>query len=256
MRLRSARDRSLQSRRRVSVVGVTQLGTPHHHHEVVDSTNTLAKQLAEQGAPHGTTITADEQTAGRGRQGRVWVAPAGTALLMSVIARPVIASYKLAPLAAALAVAEACEELADVEAAIKWPNDVWIDQRKVSGILVEARPDQNLDRSWIVVGIGLNTSVPLELMPEDLQQTATTLALPPGTDALTPLLLRLDHWLHADSDATVEAWRTRDALRGREISWADGTGLAAGVDDEGNLLVQGSDGVTTLRAGEVHLSLS
>lgn len=235
---------------------MTQLGTPHHHHEVVDSTNTLAKQLAEQGAPHGTTITADEQTAGRGRQGRVWVAPAGTALLMSVIARPVIASYKLAPLAAALAVAETCEELADVEASIKWPNDVWIEGRKVSGILVEARPDQNVERSWIVVGIGLNTSVPLELMPEDLQQTATSLALPPGTDALGPLLARLDRWLHAESAETVEAWRTRDALRGREISWAEGSGLAAGIDDEGNLLVRGcGGGVHTLRAGEVHLSI-
>lgn len=232
------------------------LGTPHHHHAVIDSTNAFAKQLAEAGAEHGTTITADEQTAGRGRQGRTWVAPAGTALLMSVIARPVIPDYKVAPLAAALAVAEVCEQLADVEAKIKWPNDVWIDKRKVSGILVEARPDQNLDRSWIVVGIGLNTSVPLELMPEDLQQTATSLGLPAGTDALTPLLARLDHWLHSDPLETVEAWRKRDALRGREISWADDSGLAAGVDDQGNLLVRScGGGVKTLRAGEVHLKL-
>lgn len=232
------------------------LGNPHQHHAVVDSTNTLAKQLAEQGAPHGTTITADEQTAGRGRQGRVWVAPVGSALLMSVIARPVIDSYKLAPLAAALAVAETCERLADVSTKIKWPNDVWIDGRKVSGILVEARPDQVEERSWLVVGIGLNTSVRLEDMPEDLQRTATSLNLPAGTDALSPLLERLDHWLHAEPAQTVEAWRERDALRGREISWADGSGLAAGVDDQGNLLARGcGGGVTTLRAGEVHLKV-
>ncbi len=236
---------------------MNQLGTPHHHHEVIDSTNTRAKQLAAQGAPHGTTITADEQTAGRGRQGRAWVAPAGTALLMSVIARPVIPNYKLAPLAAALAVAETCESLADVEAQIKWPNDVWIDRKKVSGILVEARPDQNAERSWIVVGIGLNTSVPLDQMPEDLQSTATSLALPLGVDALSPLLERLDHWLHSDSSDTVSAWSKRDALRGKEISWADGSGLAAGVDDQGNLLVRGCGaGITTLRAGEVHLTPS
>lgn len=232
------------------------LGTPHHHHAVIDSTNALAKQLAEEGAEHGTTITADEQTAGRGRQGRSWVAPAGTALLMSVIARPVIAGYKVAPLSAALAVAETCEELADVTAHIKWPNDVWIDGRKVSGILVEARPHQVPEQSWMVIGIGLNTSVRLDQMPEDLQQTATSLALPLGTDALTPLLARLDRWLHTDPSETIAAWRTRDALRGREISWAEGSGLAAGVDDEGNLLVRGcGGGVTTLRAGEVHLSL-
>jgi BirA family biotin operon repressor/biotin-[acetyl-CoA-carboxylase] ligase len=232
------------------------LGTPHHHHAVIDSTNTEAKRLAEEGAAHGTTVTADEQTAGRGRQGRVWVAPAGSALLMSVIARPVTEQHKLAPLAAALAVAETCEELAQVETAIKWPNDVWIEGRKVSGILVEARPEHDPAKSWLVVGIGLNTSVRLEDMPEDLQQTATTLGLPAGVDALTPLLRRLDHWLQADSDAIVDAWRPRDALRGREISWADGSGIADGIDDEGNLLVRGAGSdVTTLRAGEVHLSL-
>lgn len=233
------------------------LGTPHHHHEVVDSTNTLAKQLAEQGAPHGTTITADEQTAGRGRQGRAWIAPPGMALLMSVIARPVIPNYKLAPLAAALAVAETCESLADVEAQIKWPNDVWVDRKKVSGILVEARPDQNVERSWMVVGIGLNTAVDLADMPEELRATATTLGLSPDADALNPLLARLDHWLHAAAAETVSAWSERDALRGKEISWADGSGLAAGVDDQGNLLVRGCGaGVTTLRAGEVHLTPS
>ena len=123
------------------------LGTPHHHHAVIDSTNAEAKKLAEQGAPHGTTVTADEQTAGRGRQGRVWVAPAGSALLVSVIARPVTEQHKLAPLAAALAVATTCEELAGVKAKIKWPNDVWIEGRKVSGILVEARPEHDPAKS-------------------------------------------------------------------------------------------------------------
>lgn len=232
------------------------LGDPHHHHSFIDSTNTEAKRLAEAGAAHGTLVTADEQTAGRGRQGRVWVAPAGTALLMSVIARPVTEQHKLAPLAAALAVAETCEEVAGVQAAIKWPNDVWIEGRKVSGILVEARPEHDPAKSWLVVGIGLNTSVRLEDMPEDLQQTATTLGLAAGTDALTPLLRHLDNWLQAEAEAIVTAWRPRDALRGREISWADGSGIAAGIDDEGNLLVRGCGaGVTTLRAGEVHLSL-
>lgn len=176
---------------------------------------------------------------------------------MSVIARPVTDAHKLAPLAAALAVAETCEQLADVNTTIKWPNDVWIDGRKVSGILVEARPDQVADRSWLVVGIGLNTSVKLADMPEDLQQTATSLDLPPGTDALSPLLARLDHWLHTDSTETIAAWSERDALRGREISWADGSGLAAGVDDQGNLLVRScGGGVITLHAGEVHLKVA
>jgi BirA family biotin operon repressor/biotin-[acetyl-CoA-carboxylase] ligase len=232
------------------------LGTPHLHYRVCESTNDVAKNLAEKGAAHGLVVTAAEQTAGRGRQGRAWVAPPNTSLLMSALARPVVDSYKLAPLAAALAVAETCESLADVQTAIKWPNDVWIDGKKVSGILAEARPDHSPDRSWLVVGIGLNTSVPLELMPEDLQQTATTLGLPIGTDALTPLVARLDHWLTSDAAAVVDAWRSRDALLDRSISWADGTGVAAGIDEHGNLIVrQDDDTLSALTAGEVHLAV-
>jgi BirA family biotin operon repressor/biotin-[acetyl-CoA-carboxylase] ligase len=232
------------------------LGEPHHHHRVCASTNDLAKQLADAGAAHGTTITADEQTAGRGRQGRAWVAPAGSALLMSTIARPVTENYKLAPLAAALAVAETCEQLADVSTQIKWPNDVWIDGRKVSGILVEARPDENPETSWLVIGIGLNTAVPLDQMPTDLQETAATLGLDRSIDALAPLLERLDHWLGSSSEQTIEAWRARDALRGRRIAWAAGSGIAGGIDASGNLIVACDDGTTeTLAAGEVHLAV-
>lgn len=233
------------------------LGEPHIHLEVTESTNALAKEQATLGAAHGTTITADAQTAGRGRQGRAWVAPAGSALLMSVILRPAEARHRFAPLAAALAVAETSEALADVEAMIKWPNDVWIDGRKVSGILVEARPHHEPESSWVVIGIGLNTSVDLAEMPEDLQETATTLGLPPGIDALTPLLERLDHWIDAPTDELLAAWRERDALRGRQIAWDGGAGTAAGVDEEGNLIVELEDGsTTTLGAGEVHLKIS
>jgi BirA family biotin operon repressor/biotin-[acetyl-CoA-carboxylase] ligase len=235
---------------------MSALGEPHIHLEVTESTNALAKEQATLGAAHGTTITAGAQTAGRGRQGRTWVAPAGSALLMSVILRPAEPHHRFAPLAAALAVAETSEKLAGVEATIKWPNDVWIDGRKVSGILVEARPHHNVECSWVVIGIGLNTSVDLAEMPEDLQETATTLGLPPGTDALTPLLERLGHWIDAPVGELLAAWSERDALRGRRISWEGGTGTAAGIDDEGNLQVTLDDGSTTsLGAGEVHLKL-
>jgi BirA family biotin operon repressor/biotin-[acetyl-CoA-carboxylase] ligase len=232
------------------------LGEPHIHLETVGSTNALAKERAAAGAAHGTTITADEQTAGRGRQGRAWIAPAGGALLMSVILRPLIERYRLAPLAAALAVAEVCEELAGVRAQIKWPNDVWIDGRKVGGILIEARPEHDIECSWMVVGIGLNTRLQIDQLPPELRSTAASLELDPGSDALGPLLIRLDHHLHAEPAETIAAWRSRDALRGREISWEGGEGIAAGIDDEGNLLVRGcGGGVRTLRSGEVHLSL-
>ncbi len=236
---------------------MARLGDPHLHFPIVDSTNALAKEHATAGAAHGTVITADEQTAGRGRQGRSWVAPAGSALLMSVIVRPSECHHRFAPLAAALAVAETCEALAEVSARIKWPNDVWIDGRKVSGILVEGRPDSEPARSWVVIGIGLNTSVDLAQLPPELQQTAASLSLPPKTDALTPLLARLEYWLGAPTDALIEAWSARDALKGREIAWDDGDGVAAGIDDQGNLLVRTcGGGVKTLGAGEVHLRVS
>ncbi|MBJ7458235.1 MAG: biotin--[acetyl-CoA-carboxylase] ligase [Thermoleophilaceae bacterium] len=233
------------------------LGHPHIHLDVVDSTNALAKEQATAGAAHGTTFTASQQTAGRGRHGRSWVAPAGSALLMSVILRPAAEHHRFAPLAAALAVAETCEQLADVRAQIKWPNDVWIEGRKVSGILVEARPNPDPEKSWVVVGIGLNTRVRLEDLPEELQQTATSLSLGEGVDALTPLLARLEQWIAAPTRELIQAWSARDALRGRDIAWAEGEGIANGIDDEGNLLVRRcGGGISILGAGEVHLSLN
>src|SRR5207244_727866 len=99
------------------------IGSPRAHYRLVDSTNARARELAVGGAPHGMLVTAAEQTAGRGRQGRAWVAPAGEALLMSLVVRELGAGTL--PLATAVAVAEACEERAPVEARIKWPNDVW-----------------------------------------------------------------------------------------------------------------------------------
>jgi BirA family biotin operon repressor/biotin-[acetyl-CoA-carboxylase] ligase len=200
-------------------------------------------------------VTAREQSAGRGRQGRSWVAPPGSALLCSTIVRPVESRHRLAPLAAGLAVSETCESLAGVSCQIKWPNDVWIDGRKVAGILVEARSD-SAEGSWAVVGIGLNTSVDLATMPQDLRLTATTLGLPAGSSALGPLMAALEHWLDSPPETVVAAWRTRDALLGRAISWAAGSGEAAGIDDHGNLLVRKQDGtIESLTAGEVHLSL-
>src|SRR5204863_4282353 len=100
------------------------LGHPRVHHRVTASTNERAKELALAGAPHGTIVTADEQTAGRGRQGRTWVAPPGSALLLSVLLRDLGKAQAHLPLAAALAVCEACEQAAPVSCRIKWPNDV------------------------------------------------------------------------------------------------------------------------------------
>jgi BirA family transcriptional regulator, biotin operon repressor / biotin---[acetyl-CoA-carboxylase] ligase len=220
------------------------IGRPRVHFRVTDSTNERARSLATAGAPHGTLVTADEQSAGRGRQGRVWTAPPRSAVLMSVVLRELSETL---PLAAAVAV---CESQA-VDAQIKWPNDVWIDGRKLAGILVEARPQEG----WAVLGIGMNVST--EEFPPELHATSLRLAglaVAPD-DALAALLSALDEWLARPTAEVLAAWRSRDALLGRRVRWADGSkeGKAAGVDDSGALIVETADGTVTLDAGEVHL---
>ena len=233
------------------------IGSPRVHHRLTDSTNQRAKELADRGAPHGTVVTADEQTAGRGRQGRSWVAPPGAAVLMSVVVRE-LDSMSMLPLGAALAVCDAAEARAPVRCQIKWPNDVWIDGRKLSGILVEGRPAAG----WAVVGIGLNVLTREDEFPEVLRSTATSLAAAGGPavggpaavgETLDALLAGLDRWLGAPAGEVLAAWRERDALLGWRIEWGEGEGVAAGVDDSGSLLVDTDAGRVALGAGEVHL---
>ena len=226
------------------------IGTPRVHHRVTDSTNERAKELAYAGALHGTLVTADEQSAGRGRQGRAWTAPPGSAVLMSLILRDLDERHALLPLAAAVAVCEACVD-ASPAPLVKWPNDVWIEERKVAGILIEGRPQAG----WAVLGIGVNVTT--ESFPPELAEIATSLRLA-GYDtapaALLPALLSaLDRWIGAPPEAVLDAWRSRDALKGERVRWADGEGVADGIDDSGTLRVRTGDGLVTLDAGEVHL---
>jgi BirA family biotin operon repressor/biotin-[acetyl-CoA-carboxylase] ligase len=218
------------------------LGRPRLHLRETTSTNERARELAAAGAPHGTLVTTGLQTAGRGRQGRTWTAPAGRALLLSLVLRSFDA---LAPLRAGLAVAD----LAGTGARVKWPNDVLVDGRKVAGILVEARPQE----AWAVLGIGVNVALASEDLPVE---TAGTLGRSPREleAALAELLDRLARWLAEPAAGVFAALRERDALLDRPVAWADGEGVAAGIDDGGALLVRCADGsVVALEAGEVHL---
>ncbi len=228
-------------------------GNPRHHRRSCDSTNDLARELAAGGAPQGTVVTAEEQVAGRGRQGRSWTAPAGKALFYSAIVRPLEQRHLVLPLAAPLAVAEAAEAIADVSCAIKWPNDVWIEGRKCAGVLIEARPQDG----WAVIGVGLNVSIEPDEFPEELRETATSLGADATVDgALQALNESLKRWTRADPQEVLAAFRERDALRGRQIAWNGGNGTAEGIDERGNLLVAtGSGEQVSLGAGEVHLRL-
>jgi BirA family biotin operon repressor/biotin-[acetyl-CoA-carboxylase] ligase len=226
-------------------VSGARLGRPRLHLRATTSTNDRARELAQAGAPHGTLVTAAEQTAGRGRQGRTWSAPAGSTLLLSVVLRDPPA---LLPLAAALAVAE----VAGARAQIKWPNDVLLDGRKIAGILAEGRPQDG----WAVLGVGLNVALRIEDLPPELHDTAGTLGLEPADlePILERLLAGLARTLALDEVRLLDAYRARDALRGREVRWAAGHGRAAGIDGAGRLVVELPEGGrTALSAGEVHL---
>jgi BirA family biotin operon repressor/biotin-[acetyl-CoA-carboxylase] ligase len=149
---------------------------------------------------------------------------------------------------AGVAVADVVGERAE----LKWPNDVLVDGRKVAGILVEGRPQEG----WAVAGIGLNVAVRNSDFPDELRGRAGTMGLDPA--AIEPTLKRLlrclERWLVADPGSVLEAVRARDALRDKQIHWTGGQGRAAGVDDQGRLLVRCADGRTlSLQAGEVHL---
>jgi len=230
-----------------------RFGLPHRHFCVTDSTNARARELVEAGAPHGTVVTAAEQTAGRGRQGRTWTAPPGKALLYSAVLRPLDERHLLLPLSVPIAVCEAAEALAPgIECAIKWPNDIWVDGRKLAGILIEAKPQD----SWAVIGVGLNLTIEPGEFPPDLRDTAISLFASTPLTAAEVVNRHLDHWVTAPSADVLDAWRSRDALRGREVSWEDGSGIADGIDDRGHLAVAvaGGDRVL-LGAGDVHLRL-
>ena len=185
------------------------IGQPRVHHREVGSTNLVGRELAAAGAPNGTLVTADHQSAGRGRSDRAWEAPPRSSVLMSVVVRPADA---LLPLRAAVAL---CDVVSG--AAIKWPNDVLVDGRKLAGILVEGRPQEG----WAV---------------------------------LDALLMALSERIAQPAPSVLAAWGERDALLNKQIRWEPkGAGTAAGVDESGALLVDTEDGRVALDAGEVHL---
>jgi BirA family biotin operon repressor/biotin-[acetyl-CoA-carboxylase] ligase len=249
--------------------GEVLLGRPRVHLRQTGSTNDRARDLASAGAPHGTLVTASAQSAGRGRQGRRWSAPADSSLLMSLVLR---GPTPLLPLIAAVAVCD----IAGDEAQVKWPNDIVLVRvpttagmdvapgdagpgvpalAKLAGILVEGRPQER----WAVLGIGLNVAVQLEELPVELRAGAATLGCSPS--AIEPLLERLltalQRRLAEPVAATLDAWRSRDALHRRKIAWGSGRGRAEGIDDTGRLIVAlAGGGQTALDAGEVHLDVS
>ena len=225
-----------------------RLGEPRIHVESCDST----QGLLDATMPEGALALADFQTAGRGRLGRTWEAPAGAAILSSVLLKPPPErKFQELSLVAGVAVADALEELLGLALQIKWPNDVMLRRTKVSGILAEAR------EGAVVLGIGVNVNQTRDQLPErgGSLRTATGCEWerePVLAAVLVALGRRYEEWVGAGLDAVYDGLGPRDFLRGRRVSVNGTSGTAVKIDREGRLeIATGHGEVVTVESGEV-----
>lgn len=245
-----------------SHLGTLMLGRSLDVRETTASTNDDARTAAEAGAPHGHTVVADSQTSGRGSHGKTWSSPPGSDLYFSVVVRPRldVAALPWVTLAVGVAVAETVDELLGTNvAAVKWPNDVLVHDRKISGILVEST-SSGARVAYAIVGIGLNVRR-LE-WPSALDVPATSLAAegllaPSRAQVLARVLLRFEQRLSALENGRrteiVDAIRARLAWRGRDVSVGDETGVLTGVADDGALLLASEGRTSLVRSGTLRL---
>ena len=263
------------------------LGTSLLYYPTVGSTNDVAAALAggSNARLEGAVVIADAQTAGRGRRGRTWFSPPGSGLYISVLLLPGRArpsperATSLLTLAAGVAIAEGIERVTGLGPQIKWPNDVLVGRRKLAGILAEGVVADRADRSagigHVVLGYGIN--VGLMSVPADLRERTTSLEAELGravdraavaAESLAALAARYDDLLTGRFDAILDAWRRRSpSSLGTRVTWAPGStagaagtaavtgdtrsGLTAGIDEDGALLVRTSLGTERVVAGEL-----
>lgn len=226
------------------------------------STMDVARQEARRGAPEGTMVLADKQTAGRGRLNRAWLSPEGS-LALSVILYPGLASLPSLIMLASLAVVHAIEQTTGLKAAIKWPNDVLINGRKVCGILIESNVQGN-KVNYAIIGIGININLRLADFAE-IRPIATSLSDELGRevsrlDVVRCLLVEIERlYLELSRGESIyEEWRDRLLTLGRRVRATSGDtvyeGIAESVARDGSLRLRGSDGsLTAIVAGDVTL---
>jgi BirA family biotin operon repressor/biotin-[acetyl-CoA-carboxylase] ligase len=245
---------------------MAQFGSSILRYDSVSSTNDVARELAVSGAGEGVCVIAREQTAGRGRQGRLWSSPPGEGLYLSLVLRPQLnpADSAIMTLAAAVGVAETLKLDFEVAADIKWPNDVLASGRKICGILVESAI-QNDQLQYAVIGIGVN--IAQRSFPGDLEFSATSLLLETGRliepeGFAQPMLERLEHWYKTvitHPDQVIERWEELSSYaRGRRVGVesADGAieGITRGLTSRGALILEMDSGeIRAVVAGEVSL---
>lgn len=242
-----------------------RMGREIRYFSTIDSTNQFAKKIAEEGAADGTLIIADEQTAGKGRSGRHWVTRPGEAASFTLILRPKLPPDKVSmvTLVMGLAVSNTVHALYDVDAGIKWPNDVVLDGKKICGILTEMSAEIN-EVHYIVIGVGINAN--MTQIPQELMQTATSLELVLGRSVnraqLLAVLMQEFEDLYERFEETgslkdmMEAYNRVCVNQDRPVRVLDPkgeyTGIARGIDEHGVLLVETEEGsLSRVSSGEV-----
>lgn len=238
--------------------------------ESTGSTNPDAKRFAEEGAPHGTIVVADRQTAGRGRRGRTWSSPSGKSIYFTIVVRPAFAPDKasMITLVMALSVAQAIEEVTGLPAQIKWPNDIVVHKKKVCGILTEMSMTPEMDEiQFVVAGVGVNTNHNgPEEFPEEIRETAASLKMESGehidrAGLLGRILARFEENYDCferiqDLSALREAYQAHLINMDTQVLVLDPAGeyagISRGISETGELIVERENGDRVLvYAGEV-----
>ena len=262
----SRRDRQEFSTALAVALRTRIFGRRIHYFDEVDSTNTVARQLAREGAREGAVVVADGQTKGRGRLGKTFFSPPGVNLYLSLVLRPNLAPPQVPrlTLVAGVAVAQTVESFAGVQPSLKWPNDTLLCGRKVSGILTEMEME-GAGVGFVVVGIGVNLNCPEEVFPRELRATATSILIETGKKVdraafAAELLGRLEDQYFSLLDQGFEParslWDTYCHLAGKTVRVSDGAsrveGRVCGLDKDGALVLEAEAG-QRLRvvAGEV-----
>lgn len=248
-----------------SRLGTKWVGKNLYYYEDTDSTNADAMRLGEEGAEHGTLVVANHQNKGRGRRGRVWQSPVGTTISMSFLVKPEIAPGKasMLTLVMALAVAKGIEEACDLSTAIKWPNDILVNGKKVCGILTEMKAEMDYIHG-VIIGVGINVNV--ESFPEELQSMATSLILEKGRKVSRAEVIErvaenfeeyYEKFMEAEDLSLLrDLYEERLISKGKTVKVLDPqgeyTGISKGITDTGELVVETQDGKEQqVYAGEV-----
>lgn len=244
----------------------TVLGSQILYYEKTDSTNTLAKKLADKGAAEGTVVVAEEQTGGRGRLSRTFLSPYAQGLWFSLILRPVFPPVEVSKmtLVAAVAITRALRNMGLAECGIKWPNDILVRGLKLVGILTELNASAE-QINYLVMGIGINTSMTEETLPQELKGTTTSFAMehvPVHRDALlAEVLYELEQCYNEVKEkgfsSVLAEWKTLSCMLGQDVCVAEANrsyvGVAVDLDENGNLLVQTENGMEKVLAGDVRV---